>query len=235
MIDLTGKRFGALVALRPVPSSETRDHRMGWLCRCDCGAEKVVNAGNLRTGKITSCGCHVERGKRRSAAGNPKAIVDYTGQTINELTALRRVGRGVWLWRCSCGNEITAKPATVKAGKIQSCGHILAETGRSKCSPDGANVVQHFDGTLVSVLRKIVNSSTIHGIREVRQSGGIIVWQARINLRGKQITLGTFRHREEAEEARRDAERKYYRPIIEEWDRLHPPSKEHDAENAHKS
>jgi hypothetical protein len=28
-----------------------------WLCRCDCGTEKIVSAGNLRSGHTQSCGC----------------------------------------------------------------------------------------------------------------------------------------------------------------------------------
>lgn len=31
--------------------------RAQWLCRCQCGAESVVQAGHLRTGRSRSCGC----------------------------------------------------------------------------------------------------------------------------------------------------------------------------------
>lgn len=30
-----------------------------WLCRCDCGVEKDLDAGNLVFGTTTSCGCYV--------------------------------------------------------------------------------------------------------------------------------------------------------------------------------
>jgi hypothetical protein len=30
---------------------------MHWLCRCDCGTEKLVFIGNLTTGRSKSCGC----------------------------------------------------------------------------------------------------------------------------------------------------------------------------------
>lgn len=30
----------------------------GWLCRCDCGIEKVVRAQCLKTGATQSCGCY---------------------------------------------------------------------------------------------------------------------------------------------------------------------------------
>lgn len=56
--DLTGQRFGRLIALERVDApGESR-----WNCRCDCGGEKTVLAYNLRIGATQSCGClHRER------------------------------------------------------------------------------------------------------------------------------------------------------------------------------
>lgn len=58
--DLTGQRFGRLVAI----SFHSKDQRRAakWLCRCDCGTEKVIYANSLRCGLTVSCGCfHKER------------------------------------------------------------------------------------------------------------------------------------------------------------------------------
>lgn len=54
-INLTGKRFGRLTVLEWVPSERGDAH---WLCRCDCGTEKVVNGKSLRDGHSKSCGCY---------------------------------------------------------------------------------------------------------------------------------------------------------------------------------
>jgi hypothetical protein len=54
MIDISGRRFGRLVAL------ETAGKRWGrflWLCRCDCGVESVFDGNHLRRGMSKSCGC----------------------------------------------------------------------------------------------------------------------------------------------------------------------------------
>jgi hypothetical protein len=48
-VDHTGRRFGLLTAVR----YENRK----WLCRCDCGNETWVFAGNLNKGNTRSCGC----------------------------------------------------------------------------------------------------------------------------------------------------------------------------------
>lgn len=220
-IDLTGMRFGALVALRPIPSDEMPSHRPGWLCRCDCGKEKAVARRYLLEGRITSCGCGLAKLKKRSEAGNPKAIVDFTGQKFYELTAIERVGRGKWKFRCSCGNEIIARPATVKAGKIQSCGHILKEAVRQRIAADGQNVTQLYDGTMVTRLRNIMaDKAHVLGVRMVPRVSQPC-YTARLCLRRKEIYLGSFPDYESAVEARRAAEEKYYMPIIEAWDETH--------------
>ena len=53
--DLTGCRFGMLVALEP--TSERQDECVVWRCRCDCGKEIFVSSNRLRQQRITSCGC----------------------------------------------------------------------------------------------------------------------------------------------------------------------------------
>lgn len=62
-IDLTGKKFGRLTAIR-------NNGRM-WHCQCECGATTVVHGGNLRSGKQVSCGClRAERGRRHGMYGS---------------------------------------------------------------------------------------------------------------------------------------------------------------------
>lgn len=59
-IDLTGQRFGKLVALQPVYSKEREQHTK-WMCKCDCGNVVEIDMGNLRSGKSQSCGCAKSR------------------------------------------------------------------------------------------------------------------------------------------------------------------------------
>lgn len=53
-IDLTGLRVGRLTVLRFANLQDTAKH---WLCRCDCGNEKLILGSNLRAGTTLSCGC----------------------------------------------------------------------------------------------------------------------------------------------------------------------------------
>lgn len=66
--DLTGQRFGRLVALYTVPSN---NYRARWHCVCDCGNTKDVLQQNLVNGHARSCGClHAERNREKLAAIN---------------------------------------------------------------------------------------------------------------------------------------------------------------------
>lgn len=55
LIDLTGQRFGRLTVLERAKNDKLG--RARWLCRCDCGKEKIVSGTNLRSGQTRSCGC----------------------------------------------------------------------------------------------------------------------------------------------------------------------------------
>jgi hypothetical protein len=64
-IDLTGLRFGYwIVECESLP----RQRRRRWICLCNCGTRRVVDAANLKRGASRSCGCYsVEATKLRSA------------------------------------------------------------------------------------------------------------------------------------------------------------------------
>lgn len=53
--NLTGRRFGHLAVTGPDPDRLPKS-RSFWRCRCDCGRETVVRAGNLTSGKVACCG-----------------------------------------------------------------------------------------------------------------------------------------------------------------------------------
>lgn len=53
-IDITGQRFGKLVAIEP---AATRRGQNFWLFRCDCGTAKEVRKSHVVAGCTISCGC----------------------------------------------------------------------------------------------------------------------------------------------------------------------------------
>lgn len=56
-LQLTGKRFGFLVALEITSDSDSRRGGIIWRCLCDCGGQRDVRAAMLNSGQVTHCGC----------------------------------------------------------------------------------------------------------------------------------------------------------------------------------
>jgi len=54
LINIEGKRYGKLLVVEYV---ESRNGNAYWLCKCDCGNDKVISANGLKAGNSKSCGC----------------------------------------------------------------------------------------------------------------------------------------------------------------------------------
>lgn len=56
-VDETGNRYGRLTVIGPTRKPRPGSKGKFWLCRCECGRERVVHGGGLRYGSNKSCGC----------------------------------------------------------------------------------------------------------------------------------------------------------------------------------
>ncbi len=52
LIDLTGKKFGKWTVISKYCYKNKKTY---WLCKCECGAQSVVDGDSLRRGKSTGC------------------------------------------------------------------------------------------------------------------------------------------------------------------------------------
>lgn len=52
--DRTGERYGRLLIINYVG---IRNHSRAWLCRCDCGNEKIILWKQIQQNHARSCGC----------------------------------------------------------------------------------------------------------------------------------------------------------------------------------
>lgn len=85
-IDIEGQRFGSWVVLAPAGMrySPSRNGRMLWRCRCDCGAEADVSSHSLRYGGSTRC--RVCARQAAAAYGRRKASVKLpNGWTVAQV------------------------------------------------------------------------------------------------------------------------------------------------------
>lgn len=120
-IDIINQKFNRWTVISRAESNK-RGEAM-WLCRCDCGKEKVVQGYSLRNGLSKSCGCLQKETVKKIH------FEDLTGQTFGHLTALEYCGKdnsGASLWKCECScpaKTITiARTSDLKSGKKVSCG-----------------------------------------------------------------------------------------------------------------
>lgn len=60
-IDLTGQRYGRLVAKQFISQDK-------WLWQCDCGNTTIARASSVKKGETISCGCYQKEARRADAA-----------------------------------------------------------------------------------------------------------------------------------------------------------------------
>ena len=116
--NLEGQRFGYWTVIKEV---QKKGKHRAYLCRCECGKERIVVGASLKNGHSKSCGC--------------KSIKesDLTGKQFGYWTVIRRDelarnGRARYLCRCKCGSERVVVAKNLKNGSSRSCGCLRSET-----------------------------------------------------------------------------------------------------------
>ena len=123
-----GKKFEKLTVI----SLDRKDsnNKKYYLCKCDCGNEKVIRSDSFVTGKTKSCGC---LNKEVNSNRKGEKVKDITGQVYGRLTALYRLDRtnkyynSFWICKCECGNEVEVRLSQLTTGKTKSCGCLNRE------------------------------------------------------------------------------------------------------------
>lgn len=78
-IDLSGETFGKWTVI-----SRSSKKRVTWVCVCECGNEREVDASSLRSGRSISCGCISRKliADRSYKHGLSRSSEYYTWKTI---------------------------------------------------------------------------------------------------------------------------------------------------------
>ena len=111
--NLTGRRFGKLLVIEQ--RGVNNFHNALWLCRCDCGNEIIVRAGDLKSGNTKSCGCVKKN--------------DLTGRRYGKLLVQKRLdtrdhGETWYRCVCDCGNIVEARQSNLLKEHNLSCGKV---------------------------------------------------------------------------------------------------------------
>lgn len=201
-MNLDGQRFGMLTVQR-ITDQRNNYGRILYLCRCDCGGERLATAGNLRSGEVVCCGCLYHRPK-----------LDLTGRrfgrlVVLECTVIPQKSRTSYNWRCrcDCGAVVEVNGNDLTSGNTTSCG----------CAQKDAVKAMYRDGTAPNKLTESqhprrTNTSGYTGVSWDKRRH---LWCAEIIFRRKKYFLGRFANIEDAISARKAAEEKYFKPIID--------------------
>lgn len=198
--DLTGQRFGRLVALKYLGDCK-------YECKCDCGNTKIVRTGCLKHGNTRSCGC-LARENHKNA--KPK---DHTGEVRGNLEILERVGRNEkneTLWRCkchACGNIVVRTNTQIL--NYTSCGCVQKKT----TDKNNGNLSDEYKfirktHTNSVILREAANANSKTGIRGVCYDEKRGVYIASIQYKKKKYRLKESKDINECIKSRKEAEEK---------------------------
>ena len=133
--DLTGQRFGKLVALEKAPS---RNKHTYWLCQCDCGNKKIIQTSHLTSGASKSCGCE---SKLNDIQQPRKCILcgkDFIANSYKRLYCYECSPQGL-----STAEVIRSKKRALKHLLVQYKGGKCQKCGYDKC--EGALQFHHRD------------------------------------------------------------------------------------------
>lgn len=99
-----------------------------FLCKCECGVEKLVNPSYLIDGRSKSCGC------LRKQLTSKRKLNDLTGRIFGKWTVIKRAENSKsnmtrYLCKCECGKEKNIFAKHLNSGDSTSCGSCNIKSG----------------------------------------------------------------------------------------------------------
>lgn len=233
-LDLIGQRFGRLVVIdrdEDYISPKDGKHRTKWLCDCDCGTKGFSAIGSLlKKGSVKSCGClHRETSSQNLKNNHFKYYNEYnlTGEygigftrkgnefyfDLEDYEKIKNI--------CWCNDDEGYVVGTIIGEKRQIKLHrlIMEEQLKSGCIVDHIHA-DHKNDNRKQNLRVILPKENIYNRRRPKSNksgkAGVVFrpkknkWEASIKFHGKYYYLGLYINKEDAIQARLDAEKKFF-------------------------
>lgn len=230
--NLAGKKYGKLTPIRVATEEDMIKHsysnnRVSWLCRCDCGNECIVPSSLLVNNNTKSCGCYRKecpslfKRKNNKYDLSKEYGIGYTHNTNKEfyfdLDDYELISKYSWSENNDgyiyCKRKINGKYFTILLHRlvmgvldnplvqVDHKKHIVYDNRKSQlrvCSL-GQNNLNH----------KIMKNNTTgyNGVGFDKRNG---MYTATISLNNEHIWLGYYNNKEDANNARMKAERKYF-------------------------
>lgn len=201
--DRTNERYGRLVALRRIGTDSLK--KPLWECICDCGNMTNVNSSSLSSKNTTSCGCYLKDqitkhgGSGKGSYNTWRAMVrrcinpktkDYKYYGLKGIKVCNR-----WMEYLAFVSDMGEPTGTETLDRIDPKGNYEINNCRWASPTIQARNVK-------------VRVSSESGFTGVHQRG--IKWMAEITVKKKKHYSKVFKTKEEAVEARKQLEAKYW-------------------------
>ncbi len=227
--DISGQKFGKLVAIKVSGFKQDNkgNKRAVWLCKCDCGNEIEVCGTDLRSGHTQSCGCiHKEMLTKRNKEMSYNNIYNLSGEYgigydskgeefYFDLEDYDKIKNDYWFIN-SNGYVVTSnnkkhmhRVITSVDGDIWTdiqVDHIHGENTRN----DNRKFNLRIATPSQNGMNKKIYSNNTSGHTGVYWNKSRNRWVSYISINKKLVCLGSYKSKEDAIKARKEAEEKYY-------------------------
>jgi hypothetical protein len=212
--NLAGQRFGRLVVVNKTKLTE--NGKVCWTCKCDCGKTTIVKTNKLISGRTLSCGCLLHEYIKESR-------LKLSGERFGFLTVIKESDMRTndmgmkWECKCDCGNIAIVAGDSLVQGLTRSCGCLKDDTFKLMSE---SNLQKNCkEGTYLPLLCAGLRKDNKTGVKGVYYEQRTKKYRAAIAISGKQYKLGRYANIEDATKARKQAEYKYFNPVLEKYGR----------------
>lgn len=217
--DLTGIQFGKLKVLNREPN---KNKRTMWKCLCECGNEKVIVGYSLTTGATKSCGnCNKSNNIPKSLNKfdlSGEYGIGYTRKNeifLFDLEDYNIIKNYTWYMqdgyvKSTIYNSISKNPKTIYMHRLVMnisdrsifVDHISHNTYDNRKSQ--LRLVTPMQNNQNAKPKKNRLCNGVYWYERLKK------WESLIGVNGKIIYIGLFDNYDDAVQARKDAETKYY-------------------------
>jgi hypothetical protein len=223
--DLTGQRFGKLTVIKRVKDIyDSGIPKAAYLCRCDCGKERIYRQGSLRHGRAKTCGSSECRKGRRVIRNKYDLSGEYgIGYTQKgeefyfDLEDYDKIKDYQWVTKDGYYETIAWNPSDGSQHNLRLHRLIMGVENIKdfNCQVDHIN---HNKADNRKENLRIVNNTQNSWNKPIWREDGSKVgvrlerskWLASITVGGKMIRLGKYDNYNDAVKARIEAEKKYW-------------------------